>query len=48
MSKNLIRLSNERCIIVHRSHNLLIDGNVAYNTFGHCFMTKDGNEKVMS
>jgi hypothetical protein len=45
VSKNLIRESNQRCIVVHRSHNLQIDGNVAYDTFGHCFMTEDGNEK---
>jgi len=45
VSKNLIRLSKQRCIVVHRSHNLLVDGNVAYDTFGHCFMTEDGNEK---
>lgn len=45
VSKNLIRKSNQRCIVVHRSHNLLVDGNVAYDTYGHCFMTEDGNEK---
>lgn len=45
VSKNLIRSSNQRCIVVHRSHNLIVDGNVAYDTFGHCFMTEDGNEK---
>lgn len=45
VSKNLIRNSNQRCIVVHRSHELLVDGNVAYDTFGHCFMTEDGNEK---
>ena len=45
VSKNLIHLSNQRCIVVHRSHNLLVDGNVAYSTVGHCFMTENGNEK---
>ena len=44
VSKNLIRESNQRCIVVHRSNNLLIDGNVAYDTSGHCFMTEDGAE----
>lgn len=45
VSKNLIRYSNQRCIVVHRTNNLLLDGNVAYDTFGHCFMTEDGAEQ---
>ena len=41
---NAIVGSNQRCIVIHGSHNALIDSNIAYNTKGHCFMTEDGNE----
>ena len=45
VSKNLIRESNQRCIVIHGTNYLTVEGNVAYNTAGHCFMTEDGNEK---
>lgn len=45
VSKNLIRESNQRCIVVHGTHYLNIESNVAYDTFGHCFMTEDGQEQ---
>jgi len=40
VSKNLIRESNQRCIVVHGSYNLTIADNVAYEHKGHCFMTE--------
>jgi hypothetical protein len=42
--KNTIRLSNQRCIVVHGTNNLRIESNVAFNTKGHCFMLEDGIE----
>ena len=45
VSKNLVRRSNQRCYIVHGTHNLELDSNVAYDTEGHCFMTEDGLEE---
>jgi hypothetical protein len=45
MAKNLIRETNQRCAVVHGTDHLLVDNNVAYDTFGHCFMVEDGFER---
>jgi len=45
LAKNLIRETNQRCAVVHGTDHLLIDNNVAYDTFGHCFMVEDGFER---
>ena len=37
-------LSLQRCMIVHATSNLLIEGNVAYETRGHCYITEEGSE----
>lgn len=42
--KNTIRQSNQRCIVIHASDNVMIEENVAFDTAGHCFMTEDGIE----
>jgi hypothetical protein len=34
-----------RCVTVHGTHNLRIEGNVTYNTVGHCFFLEDGIEQ---
>eukprot|EP00588_Corethron_pennatum_P000369 CAMPEP_0194285494 /NCGR_PEP_ID=MMETSP0169-20130528/30305_1 /TAXON_ID=218684 /ORGANISM="Corethron pennatum, Strain L29A3" /LENGTH=763 /DNA_ID=CAMNT_0039031631 /DNA_START=243 /DNA_END=2534 /DNA_ORIENTATION=+ len=44
VKNNVIRDSLQRCIVVHRSNRVLVENNVAYNTFGHCFITEDGVE----
>jgi hypothetical protein len=44
VSKNVIYNSNQRCVVVHGSHNLDINDNVAFETHGHCFITEDGIE----
>jgi len=44
VKNNVIRDSLQRCIVVHRSNFVLVENNVAYNTFGHCFITEDGVE----
>ncbi len=30
--------------MVHATHNVTVDSNVAFNTSGHCFMTEEGGE----
>jgi hypothetical protein len=42
--KNTIRNSNQRCVVVHGTNNLLVQENVAYFTKGHCYMLEDGIE----
>jgi len=44
VSKNVIRDSNQRCVVVHGTDALLVEDNVAYNTSGHCFTVEDGGE----
>ena len=44
VSKNTIRQSNQRCIVVHGTNQLKIVNNVAFDTKGHCYMTEDGSE----
>jgi G8 domain len=44
VSKNTIRQSNQRCVVVHGTNRLRIEENVAYDTKGHCYMTEDGME----
>lgn len=31
--------------MVHATHNLTVDSNVAYNTSGHCFLVEEGGEQ---
>jgi len=45
IAKNTIRDSHQRCLVIHNTHNVTISWNVAYDTFGHCFMTEDGIEQ---
>ena len=45
VAKNLIRATNQRCTVVHATDRLLVDNNVAYDTFGHCYMVEDGMER---
>ena len=44
VSKNLVRESNQRCYVIHGSHNVTLDSNVAYDTKGHCFVLEDSGE----
>ena len=45
VKKNTIRESNQRCVVVHATDNLLVEGNVAFSNAGHCFMLEDGIER---
>lgn len=38
LAKNVIYKSNQRCAVIHGSHNVTVADNVAYDTKGHCFM----------
>jgi hypothetical protein len=44
VSRNTIRQSNQRCVVVHGTNQLRIENNVAFDTKGHCYMTEDGSE----
>jgi hypothetical protein len=44
VEKNVIRQSNQRCVVIHGTHNVTIVDNVVYDAFGHCFMLEDGGE----
>lgn len=44
MTKNVVRNSNQRCIVVHGTHNANVIDNVAYQAFAHCFIVEDGIE----
>lgn len=44
ISKNTIRHSFQRCIVVHGTNELEVSENVAFDTAGHCFFTEDGIE----
>lgn len=35
----------QRCVVVHATHNLTIDSNVAFNTSGHCYIIEEGGEQ---
>jgi hypothetical protein len=34
---NSIHHSNFRCVTIHGSHGVTVEGNVAYDHYGHCF-----------
>jgi len=42
--KNTIRHSNQRCVVIHGTHNLTVAENISFDTHGHCFMLEDGGE----
>jgi hypothetical protein len=44
VAKNCIRQSNQRCIVIHGSNNLVVEENIAFDTKGHCFVLEDGIE----
>ena len=44
VAKNTIRQSHQRCVVLHASDNAIVEDNVAYDSFGHCFVLEDGIE----
>ena len=45
VSKNSITDSNQRCIVLQGTDKVTVTDNVAYNTYGHCFVLQDGIEQ---
>ncbi len=37
--------SHFRCVTIHGTHNVVVQGNVAYNNIGHCFFIEDSVEQ---
>ena len=44
VAKNVVWQSNQRCFVIHGTHNVTLSENVAYDTRGHCYMLEDGGE----
>jgi len=42
--RNVIRQSNQRCIVIHGTNKILIEETVCYDTKGHAYVTEDGYE----
>jgi len=42
--RNVIRQSNQRCVVLHGSNEIMVENNVAYDTHGHCYILEDGAE----
>lgn len=45
VKNNAISHSFSRCVTIHGTHGLLVDNNVAYRHYGHCFFFEDGIEQ---
>ena len=43
---NAVVDSNQRCVVVHQTHKVRVENNVAYNSFGHCFILEDGVDGI--
>ncbi len=44
VSKNTIRESNHRCVVIDETNNVLIEENIAFGNKGHCFVLESGTE----
>ena len=44
LSKNTVRDSNQRGIVIHGTHNVRLEENIVFNTKGHGIMLEDGFE----
>jgi len=44
LSKNSVRNTKQRGVVVHGSNDLYLEGNILHNTRGHGFMLEDGAE----
>ncbi|XP_043214062.1 cell migration-inducing and hyaluronan-binding protein-like [Amphibalanus amphitrite] len=42
---NSIHHTFSRCVTVHGTHNLTVEGNIAYHHLGHCYFVEDGGEQ---
>ena len=48
VARNTVRQSNQRCYVVHATNAVHLEYNIAFDTFGHCFMLEDGIEEENS
>ena len=44
VSKNTIRDSYQRCVVLDETNNVLVEENVAFGNKGHCFVVETGKE----
>lgn len=42
---NAVVDSNQRCYVIHGTHRVRVENNVAFGSFGHCFILEDGVEE---
>jgi len=42
--KNVVRESKQRCVVIHGSHDVLVEDNVSFDSYGHCYILEDGGE----
>ena len=42
--RNVIRESKQRCVVIHGSHDVLVEDNVSFDSYGHCYLLEDGGE----
>ena len=45
VSRNLVINSNQRCYVLHGTHDVILDSNVCYDHFGHGFLLEDHAER---
>ena len=45
IKQNSIHDTFLRCVTIHGTHNVTLEGNVAYNHLGHCYFLEDGGEQ---
>ena len=43
--QNSIHDTFSRCVTIHGTHNVTLEGNVAFNHLGHCYFLEDGGEQ---
>jgi len=41
-----IRQSFQRCVAIHDSNGILVENNVAFDVYGHCYFLEDGGERA--
>ncbi|WP_018465837.1 G8 domain-containing protein [Calidithermus timidus] len=44
LKSSSIRESFNRCLVIHGTNKLRVEGNVAFDTFGHCYFLEEGSE----
>ena len=42
--KNVVRDSNQRCYVIHGTDEVAVEDNIAFDSYGHCYILEDGAE----